>query len=179
MLVGQTQEEAFRALIDEIITKEYDHLVNCAEIFLAEHGGRHISISGRAEDIVQEAFALAWVKREEFLNCPEPVGWMFKAVYHKVLEALREDRTWRKHSTQMVDSFRKANNSTRSLESLKEIISERDYSLLWKLHVEGYSYKDMSEELGEKISTLAMRARRAKAAIRKKYKSLENFLKNG
>lgn len=177
MLQKQSNDQRFDDLVDEIITREYHSLVDYAAALLVAQGSREISISGKAEDVVQEAFAMAAVNQEKFLNSPEPVGWMYKAVSNKVHECLRADRTWRKHATQMAASCRREGKPP-SLDKVRETISARDYYLLWKLHAEGYSYKEISEETGEKISALAMRAKRSKEAIRKKYKSLEDFLKD-
>ena len=177
MLKDNSNDRQFHDLIDEIITKEYDDLVDYAAGVLAAHGARYVSDNGRAEDVVQEAFAYASVNREKFMASPNPVGWMIKVIYHKALECLKSDRVWKKHATQMAAS-RKREDARRSLDAIRETISPRDFYLLWMLHAEGRSYREMSEELGEKVSTLAMRARRAKDTIRKKYKTLEDFLRD-
>ena len=50
---------------------------------------------------------------------------------------------------------------------LSDLLSEEEYLLLKGLYLEGYTYKELSRQLGVKQSALAMRVKRLKERLRK------------
>ena len=91
---GQMTE--IEAQFELLYKTEYQGLLRYAAVTLRNHGSRYSSVSGRAEEAVQEMFAFAWENREKLLACESPSGWLYKSLYYKVLELLDEDRTWTK-----------------------------------------------------------------------------------
>ena len=159
------QEEA---LIEELFHAEYNNLVRYAAVILNKYSSGHISISGRAEDVVQDLFCLAVEKRDEVLESGSPVGWLYKALTLKVREALREDRTWFKRLS-LIQGESEPGDFRRLPIEWEGLMSQEDYELLRKLYLEGYSYKELCAELDVKKSTLAMRVKRIKERFQKNY----------
>ena len=65
---------------DQFFTKIYKErrkpLLMYAENALGNHA--------MAEDAVQQAFEIGWRKIEDFQNCPQPEGWIFKSLKFEV-----------------------------------------------------------------------------------------------
>ena len=52
-----------------------------------------------AEEVVEDTFLTAWVKRKEFLNSPNPVGWLFVTLDYKILNIFKNRICWREKKT--------------------------------------------------------------------------------
>lgn len=151
---------------------EYAGLLRYAEVTLKNHGSLYSSVSDRAEEAVQEMFAFAWENREKLLSRESPTGWLYRSLYFKVMELLREDRVWTKHVLQMSEPDGDETNGDFSLKlELDGIIPTEDYLLLKRLYLDGYTYKELCEKLGLKKSALAMRIKRIKEHFLKEYDS--------
>jgi len=124
---------------------------------------------GRAEEAVQEAFAYAWVNQDKLFSSPNPEGWLFKVLYYKVLERIRDENKWTRNiqcieqfwgHQQTDDPYMQADNS------LQEIISDEDYELLTKLYIDGSTYLDICKEYHLTKAALGCRIHRIKKRIR-------------
>ena len=154
------------AFITELFFSEYPRLVRYAQVIFQKRGG-YVDPVGRAEEIVQEAFYLACEKRDELLSAEEPGKWLTAAVTYKIHEALKEDRKWVKGllllpSEEPMEPFPEP-------DALSDYIPAEDYDLLRRLYLEGYTYKELCDELGVSKSNLGMRINRIKKSFRKKY----------
>lgn len=150
---------------------EYENMVRYAIKLLHIHGARYISVSGRAEEAVQETFAFAWAERDELLSSAAPVGRLYKTLYYKVMEFLHEDRLWAKRIMQVSESYDLESKDFRLKTEMESILPEEDYSLLKRLYLDGCSYKDLCAEYGLTKSALAMKIKRIKERFRREYKS--------
>ena len=56
-----------------------------------------------------------------------------------------------------------------SFSELSDLLSEKEYLLLKRLYLEGYTYRELSRSLGVKQSTLAMRVKRLKERLQKDF----------
>ena len=81
-------------------------------------------------------------------------------------EALREDRRWIERM-ELLEPRLWYDPEEGFYADLRRVLSREEYDLLHKLYLEGWSYKELCEELGEKKSTLAMRVKRSKEKIQK------------
>lgn len=163
--VVQTPEQEF---FEALFRQEYHKLLRYATVILRKYGAKYVSDSGRAEDVVQETFKLAWKKRDELMKKEFPAGWLYMAAVCKAREALREDRAWVKRLA-LVQQAPRTPQEQGLTSDLKQLLLQEEYDLLCKLYLEGYSYKELCAELGVKKSTLAMRVKRSKEKIQKKY----------
>lgn len=158
---------------EELYRTHRDELYHYAVILLQ---GRNIGSSrvyDVAEEAVQEAFSVAWKKRYECFSSPSPVGWLHKALYHKVQEICRENRKWAIRILRLSEHAGSSTEGDFRLKSeLLSCISVEEYSLLKHVYLDGYTYKELSQAMHIKPSTLAMRVKRIKDRINKEHGDL-------
>ena len=148
---------------ERIYRENYDGFLRYAANILKTFGSNYVSVSGRAEEAVQETAAFAWEHREKLASAESPVGWMYTTLYYKVRELLREDRVWTKRMMQISEQFISQNHADFRLKvELETILSPEDYLLLKHLYLDGYTYSELCAEMGLKKSALAMRVKRIK-----------------
>ncbi len=128
---------------------------------------------GRAEEAVQEAFAYAWANRRALFDSPNPGGWLFKVLYYKVLERVKEENKW----TRNIRTFEELAAATRQPDpyaqvedSLQGLLSDEDYRLLRRLYVEKATYLELCREYQLTKSALGSRVHRIKKKIREHIK---------
>ena len=158
------------SFIEELFFRERSRLVRYAQVTLRQHGS-YVDPIGRAEEIVQEAFYLACSeKREELLRSDDPGRWFTATVSNKIKEALKEDRKWVRNLKLL------PNEETavpfQGTDELAELIPKEDYELLRWLYVDGYTYKEICEQLGISKSNLGMKVNRIKKRFKEKYDNM-------
>ena len=153
------------AFIEELFLRQYYGLFRYAQSVFIEHG--NVDPAGRAEDVLQETFYLAFEKRDELMASHNPAKWLKSAATYKIREALRTDRKWVKGLMLLPSEEPLA--PFPELEELSEFIPKEDYVLLKRLYIEGYTYKELCGELNVSKSNLGMRINRIKKAFKKKY----------
>lgn len=164
---------------ERIYKENYASFLLYAETILRAHGSRYVSVSGRAEDAVQEMCAYAWENRDKMAESESPVGWLYRVLSFKVQGLLREDRVWTKRLLQIsVQDGAAAAHDFRLKVELEAVIAPEDYRLLKALYLDGYTYAEVARAMGIKKSALAMRVNRAKVQIRETYDDAEKKLKN-
>lgn len=155
--------------ISELFRREYAGLVRYAQIAFQKSGG-YVDPRGRAEEIVQETFFLAVEKREELMDREDQRAWLISAVSYKVRDALKEDRKWVKGLLLLPDEEEAI--PFREPDEAPAYLSKEDYTLLKRLYVEGYTYRDLCTELGLSKSALAMKISRIKKAAQKNFEKI-------
>ena len=161
---------------ERIFRENYDSFVRYAVTIFKAHGSQYVSVSGRAEEAVQEMFAYAWEHREKMAAAASPLGWMYATLQYKVRELLREDRTWIKRLLQISEPCRAEDTYDFRLKAeLEDMIAPNDYLLLKRLYLDGYTYTEVASAMGLKKSALAMRVKRIKEALRDNYYADEKF----
>lgn len=161
----QIRKEHF---FEDLFFREWSKLVRYAKIQLEQYGSEMIDREGRAEEIVQEVFYIAYKKLDEVQACDSPEGWLCSALAYKVKEALREDMKWEK----CLDLIPVDEEMVFPPEiiGVEKILSREDHLLLRHIYIDGYSYSDLCSELGCSKSGLATRLYRIKKEFKKKYK---------
>lgn len=149
---------------------QYSALYRYAVVLLKGYNSRDMYVSGRAEEAVQETFSLAWEKRHDLFLSPSPVGWLYRTLHYKTQELIREDQTWAKRILRFSEAVHDSDDDFRIKEELTSIIPEDEFLLLRRLYLDGYTYRELAQELGIKQSTLAMRVKRIKARLAKEFK---------
>lgn len=160
-------------VIEDLFFSEWSKLVRYAKTQLRQYGPDMIDHEGRAEEIVQEVFYTAYKKVDEVKASENPEGWLYNALAYKVKEALREDKKWVKCLDLLpVDE---GTDSLPEVDEWEKLIPCEDYLLLRHIYIDGYTYKEMCDELSCTKSCLAMRLYRIKKSFKKKY---ENYFEN-
>ena len=72
---NKNDRSAANAFIERLFRDGYHDYVPYTEINLQNHGSKYLSVSGCADDVVQEAFYLICERAEEVMNSESPVGW--------------------------------------------------------------------------------------------------------
>ena len=160
-------EAPYRMISDEefeqIYKENYDRFLRYAATIFRACGPYNISADGRAEEAVQEMCAFAWEHRDKMSEAEFPVRWMFRVLYYKVRELLRDEQTWTKRMQQISEQFCEEDvNDFRLKVELEDLIPSKDYLLLKHLYLDGYTYAEVGAAMSLKKSALAMRVKRIK-----------------
>ena len=73
--------------VESLFRAHYNKLVWYAQTLLTRNA--QTSDPGRAEEAVQEAFAIAWSKWEDLFASPNPAGWLYNTVNNVVRNMIR------------------------------------------------------------------------------------------
>lgn len=163
-----TDQEA-EEIIRKIYENEYEKLVGCAILYLKVDSKSYVH--DRAEDVVQETFALAWERRKDVLSHEKPVGWLHKTLRYKVREQLKVENRWMKRLLQYEKFYVRTVDDYASLElklELESLVPREDFDLLYRFYVEGYSYRELCKETGLTKEALGVRIHRIKRKIQEK-----------
>lgn len=76
--------------VESLFRAHYSKLVWYAQTLLTRNA--QTSDPGRAEEAVQEAFAIAWSKWEDLFASPNPAGWLYNTVNNVVRNMIRADQ---------------------------------------------------------------------------------------
>ena len=163
---------------EQIYKENYESFIRYATTIFKANGSQYVSASGRAEEAVQEMCAVAWENRDKLSAAPSPLGWMYTTLQFKVRELLREDRAWMKRLLQISEQYSSEDEETydfRLKAEMEDIIKPKDYLLLKRLYLDGYTYTEVGAAMGLKTSALAMRVKRIKEEFISKYFAGEKF----
>lgn len=158
----QEAEKIFRTIYDD----EYEKLVRCAASYLRVISNKPYVLN-KAEDVVQETFALAWKHRTIVLAKESPVGWMYKALQYKAREMMREENKWTKRLIRYSQYHAAPVEVYVSLElELDGLVPKADFDLLHRFYIEGYSYRELCKETGLTKEALGVRMHRTRKKMR-------------
>ena len=122
---------------------------------------RRIGRADKAEELVQEAFVLALLHKNELIKHPMPTSWLFATLKYQILNELRRKEF---SSEVALDDFfsLEAEPMAEPFDTvLPNELSEQERQLLiWKFE-EQIDYKEMSERLGITQNACRIRVMRA------------------
>ena len=161
--------------VESLFRAHYSKLVWYAQTLLTRNA--QTSDPGRAEEAVQEAFAIAWSKWEDLFASPNPAGWLYNTVNNVVRNMIRADQQWASRLLQAQAAlshqpFQPPPGADLELEGL---VSQEDLDLLKRLYLEGMTYEELAAEENLNQNTLAARVRRIKLRFQKIYREIEHF----
>ena len=151
-------EQMFSALIDA----EYEGLLRYTKSVLKNRGKDF-----DAEDAVQEMLIFAWKNRDKLFSSEKPVGWLYRVLYFKTLEIIRDDNKWLKNLLALETAFESAVEESPSNDSISSLVSEEEYEILRLIYVDGYSYQEICKKYNLSKSALGMRINRIKKKLQK------------
>lgn len=132
-----------------------------------------------AQDNLQESILLIFEKISQYKNSGSFEGWAKRVVINYVLQQYRNQKIFEIVSEKIPDTDNvEIEDENISIEFLTKIIQELPdrYRLVFNLYVmDGYSHKEIAEMLGINIGTSKSNLARAKAILKDKIESNNNY----
>ncbi|MFN7045682.1 MAG: RNA polymerase sigma factor [Flavobacterium sp.] len=132
-----------------------------------------------AQDNLQESILLIFEKISQYKNTGSFEGWAKRVVINYVLQQYRNQKVFEIVSEKIPDTDEvEIEDENVSIEFLTKIIQELPdrYRLVFNLYVmDGYSHKEIAEMLGINIGTSKSNLARAKAILKDKIESNNNY----
>ncbi len=120
-----------------------------------------------AEDVVQETFLVAYRKLDDFLNCPSPKGWLFKALRHIIGDTYRKRARMVEVFSLSSDMELITNDPANIILELENENNKTDLEMLFLVYCKRYTYQEISDMYGLSINAAKKRVQRAKTKLRK------------
>lgn len=141
---------------------------------------RYAKSTSEAEDILHEGFIKAFSKLDKFKGNGSLEGWVRRIMVNTSLENFR-----RQKNLQVVDEFEEENSLKMDPKALSNMSADEILGLVQKLPsgfrvvfnlyaLEGYSHKDIAEELGISVGTSKSQLSRARAALQSMIQSTDS-----
>lgn len=167
---------------EEIIVKLYDDLFAEMRVY----ANAVLKDAGLAEEAVQETFLIACIKADTLMASSNRRGWLFLTLRNVCLHMQRSRRKILNNIMKLSFVEKTKNRDNGELADIKpefwynDLTADKDYEILHKLAVDGYSIKELAAEYGISISACKQRISRAKQRFRKmldqgQEKSWKNF----
>lgn len=152
--------------IEKIYCKEANLLFQYAKITLG-----NVSI---AEEAVQETFIVVCIKHKKMIASPNPEGWVMNT--HKyVCKNIQRTRNYYLKKILLLDEMEHLTSYTEAtfdeISDLENYVSPNDFMILKKIILDGYSYKDLAQELDITIGACRKRFHRAKQRFQRNFQS--------
>jgi len=141
---------------------------------------RYATSSAEAQDLLQDGFIKIFEKLDNYSGMGSFEGWMRRIVVNTALDNIRKNKKFLLHSD--IDS---AEYKLQSNDYIEERLAAQDllnilqsiplgYKTIFNLYaIEGYSHKEIAEQLSITISTSKSQYSRAKALLRGKITKLK------
>ena len=153
---------------DQFFTKIYKErrkpLLMYAESALGDHA--------MAEDAVQQAFEIGWRKIEDFQNCPQPEGWIFRSLNFVVNNMKSRLRTERRVIA-ITDEYRPdlvaAPADPLPLRvHFGELVDLPQFRIVYEMEIMGRTLAEIARDLGISEDACKKRAERARKHLQKR-----------
>lgn len=128
---------------------------------------------GFVEDVVQETFLEAYKKAEVLAEHPNPLGWLYLTARNKMLSlsGSKKDLCFFEDGEEAYLNRAKMNDAkygeVELEESIKAVISEKDYQMLCDYYLNGYNSGELAGKYGVERGSLRMQVSRLKKKLRK------------
>ena len=146
-----------KQIIEQFYRQEYESMFKLACYSLNDQN--------LAEAAVQDAFLIASTKFDKFTSSPNPTGWLYNVLKNNIRELRRERQ---KILTRFVslDDVPELSVNIPYIDSINAK-KDADLQLLSRIYVDGYSLREIADELSISVPALKMRINRAKKRLRK------------
>ena len=127
-------------------TKEYNHCVRHLGDDLYRFALRYANISAAAEDAVQDVFVALWERRGE-LEADGARGWLFSALYRRLVDQHRHDEVVRRTALDIPDEAFAQHEAFELRDALSKALAqlpEQQRALVLLRDLEGYDYAEMA-----------------------------------
>ena len=125
-----------------------------------------------AEDVVQEAFVVAYRRFDVLSAAPSPKGWLFKVLRHIIGDTYKKQSRLLETISLLEDSDIPVHDKTNLRLELEGTLGEEDLEILIKLYVERYTYQEISKIHNISVAAAKKRVQRAKVKLRKELEKI-------
>lgn len=125
-----------------------------------------------AEEAVQEAFIIVCLNYTKLSTSPNPEGWIMNTHKNVCRNIRKKQHQYIKQllSLNQAENLPTHSSSTYGIENdFSTFVNSDDYALLQKIILEGYSHKDVANELNISIDACKKRLQRAKERFKKNF----------
>ena len=154
---------------DQFFTKIYKERRKPLQIYAENALGNH----AMAEDAVQLAFEIGWRKIEDFQNCPQPEGWIFKSLKFVVSNMKSRLRTERRVIAIMDDYRPDLVAAPADPLPLRmhfgDLLDTPQFRIVYEMEIQGRTLAVIAKELGISEAACKKRAERARKYLQKKW----------
>lgn len=125
------------------------------------------------EDIVQESYCAAYRCWDMLTEHPKPVGWLYKTAAY----IIRNMRRRKESQVLSLEAVQEAEESMRTADvyesveveiMLQNMLPQKEWELLHKYYIEGYSGADIAVQMGISEENIRMRLSRTRKKLREK-----------
>lgn len=163
------------------LRKEFEKLFRAHYAALVTFAARMMGSADAAEDLVQEAFIAVWRRRAELPPDAVSRAYLYKAVRHRALNALRHDRIARESADSTGHPSTVASAEDDLLQSETESLMraaisrlpERARLMFTLSRDEGLTYAEIAAVTGVSVKTVETQMGRALRALRESLASLQ------
>lgn len=138
---------------------------------LCKYANKMMKGSLAAEDLVQDTFMMACIKIDKLIEHPKPGGWLLETLQKNISNYWRV----REYITNLIvnipiekwlDNYPDDNLLEDELDfTYNHLVKYKEYEIIKKFAVDGYSQKEIAAEYGISINTCKQRIYRAKRIL--------------
>ena len=125
------------------------------------------------EDIVQESYCAAYRCWDMLEEHPKPVGWLYKTAAYLIsnMRRRKESQVVSLEAVQEAEESMRTADVYESVEMgimLQNMLPQKEWELLYKYYIEGYSGADIAVQMGMSEENIRMRLSRTRKKLREK-----------
>ncbi|MBD5535591.1 MAG: sigma-70 family RNA polymerase sigma factor [Lachnospiraceae bacterium] len=126
-----------------------------------------------AEDIAQESYCTAYICRDMLMKHPNPAGWLYKTAVYIAgnMRRRKENQALALEAVQETEAVMRVADAYEAVEveiMMQNVLSQKEWELLHKYYIEGYSGADIAGQLGITEENVRMRLSRTRKKLREK-----------
>ena len=154
---------------DQFFTKIYKERRKPLQIYAENALGNH----AMAEDAVQLAFEIGWRMIEDFQNCPQPEGWIFKSLEFVISNMKSRLRT--EHRVIAITDEYRPDLVAAPADPLPlrvhfgDLVDTPQFQIIYEMEFNGRTLAEIAKELGISETACKKRAERARKYLQKKW----------
>jgi RNA polymerase sigma-70 factor (ECF subfamily) len=158
--------------------KEYNESVDSHADGLYRFALKSLNDTGEAEDLVQDAFAKLWMKRDQ-VDANKAKSYLFTTVYHAIIDRSRKQKRIQQFEQSVIPEFTSPSTHfdlKHQLDQALNVLPEYQRTAVLLRDYEGYSYQEIGEITGLSTEQVKVYIFRARKALRTYLVSLEQLL---